>query len=122
MSARSAHNWKTGPLPSQTKKSRRWRTRSPVRRVWEADIVPPLARDVGGLEVATIVGEVGGVSASASTSVPACMDALTDARGERADMDHVRILHSAASTLESRVEVALEELVSGPAGFDYAAV
>ena len=49
-------------------------------------------------------------------------DALTDARGERADIEYVRILHLAASTLESRVEAALEELLAGAARFDYAAV
>lgn len=61
MSARSAHNWKTGPLPSQTKKSRHWRTRvDPFDRVWEADIVPLLERDdAGALEATTILGELG---------------------------------------------------------------
>ena len=49
-------------------------------------------------------------------------DALTDARGERADIEYVRILHLAASTLESRVEAALEKLLTDGARFDYAAV
>ncbi len=45
MSVRSAHNWKTGPLPSQTKKHRHWRTRQdPFEGVWEADVVPLLER------------------------------------------------------------------------------
>lgn len=30
MSARSAHKWKAGPLPSQAKKPRHWRTREDV--------------------------------------------------------------------------------------------
>jgi hypothetical protein len=61
MSARSAHNWKTGPLPSQTKKLRHWRTRvDPFDGVWEADIVPLLERDdAGALEATTILGELG---------------------------------------------------------------
>ena len=49
-------------------------------------------------------------------------DALVDARGERADIEYVRILHLAASTLESRVEAALEVLLSRGARFDYAEV
>jgi len=49
-------------------------------------------------------------------------DALVDARGERADIEYVRILHLAASTLESRVEAALEVLLSQGARFDYAEV
>ena len=49
-------------------------------------------------------------------------DALVDARGERADIEYVRILHLAASTLESRVEAALEVLLSRATRFDYAEV
>ncbi|HEY8945691.1 MAG TPA: IS21 family transposase, partial [Polyangiaceae bacterium] len=49
-------------------------------------------------------------------------DALVEARGERADIEYVRILHLAASTLESRVEAALEKLLSDGARFDYATV
>ena len=61
MSVRSAHNWKTGPLPSQTKKHRHWRTRQdPFEGVWEADVVPLLERDeAGALEVTTILAELG---------------------------------------------------------------
>jgi hypothetical protein len=60
MSARSAHNWKTGPLPSQTKKPRHWRTRlDPFEHVWEAEVVPLLERDdAGALEATTILGEL----------------------------------------------------------------
>jgi len=38
------------------------------------------------------------------------------------DVEYVRILHLAASTLESRVEAALEGLLASGARFDYAAV
>lgn len=48
-------------------------------------------------------------------------DALTLWRGERADIEYVRILHLAASTMESRVEAALEKLLASGARFDYAA-
>jgi hypothetical protein len=60
MSARSAHNWKTGPLPSQAKKARHWRTRvDPFDGVWETDIVPLLERgDAGALEATTVLGEL----------------------------------------------------------------
>jgi hypothetical protein len=38
-------------------------------------------------------------------------DALVDARGERADVEYVRILHLAASTMQSDVEKVLETLL-----------
>ncbi len=40
-------------------------------------------------------------------------DALVDARGERADVEYVRILHLAASTMQSDVEKVLETFCSG---------
>jgi hypothetical protein len=49
-------------------------------------------------------------------------DALVEARGERADVDYVRVLHLAASTLEWRVEEALAELLEREVRPDYAAV
>jgi hypothetical protein len=49
-------------------------------------------------------------------------DSLVDARGERADVEYVRILHLAASTFESRVEAALETLLQRGIRFDYAEV
>src|SRR5690606_34502340 len=56
MSARSAHNWKAGPLPSQTKKPRHWRTRvDQFAGVWEADVVPLLERDEAGVLEATTI-------------------------------------------------------------------
>ena len=49
-------------------------------------------------------------------------DCLCRWRAERADIEYVRILHLAASTLESRVERALVELLAGGKSFDYAQV
>ena len=60
MSARSAHTWKTGALPSQTKRPRHWRTRPDVfKDVWDTDVVPLLKRDKdGSLEATTILAEL----------------------------------------------------------------
>jgi hypothetical protein len=49
-------------------------------------------------------------------------DALRSRRGDRADVEYVRILHLAASTGERVVELALEALLALDAPFDYAAV
>lgn len=49
-------------------------------------------------------------------------DALRSARGDRADVEYVRILHLAASTSERPVEAALSVLLERGAPFDYAAV
>ena len=49
-------------------------------------------------------------------------DALRGFRGERADVEYVRILHLAASTLESEVEEALAQILEEGERFDYAAV
>lgn len=49
-------------------------------------------------------------------------DALRAARGDRADVEYVRILHLAASTRERPVEEALVTLLERGALFDYAAV
>jgi hypothetical protein len=49
-------------------------------------------------------------------------DALRKGRGDRADVEYVRILHLAASTLEADVARALELLLERGAPFDYAAV
>lgn len=46
MSVRSAREWETGPLPSETKRPRDWRTRKdPFSEVWESEIVPLLEAD-----------------------------------------------------------------------------
>lgn len=49
-------------------------------------------------------------------------DRLYAWRGERADVEYVRILHLAASTMESTVDTALELLLAAGDRFDYAAV
>lgn len=49
-------------------------------------------------------------------------DALRSTHGDRADVEYVRVLHLAASTMEHAVESALVELVAEGARFDYAAV
>jgi hypothetical protein len=49
-------------------------------------------------------------------------DALVATHGERADIEYVRILHLAASTMQSRVEQALVELLELGQRFDYVTV
>jgi len=49
-------------------------------------------------------------------------DALSGAGTGRADVEYVRILHLAASTMESVVEEALAQLLATGAAFDYAQV
>lgn len=49
-------------------------------------------------------------------------DALVDARGERADVEYVRVLHLAASTMQSCVEAALELLLERGERPDFIAV
>jgi hypothetical protein len=47
MSERSARTWQDGPLPSQTKGPRSWRTRAdPFAGVWETLVVPLLRADL----------------------------------------------------------------------------
>jgi hypothetical protein len=49
-------------------------------------------------------------------------DAICQFRGVRADVEYVRILHLAASTMESTVETALVDLLEQGHVFDYAVV
>lgn len=49
-------------------------------------------------------------------------DALRERRGDRADVEYVRVLHLAASTGERAVEQALSALLERGEAFDYAAV
>lgn len=49
-------------------------------------------------------------------------DSLVARRGDRANVEYVRILHLAASTMESVVEAALVRLLGDDVPFDYAAV
>jgi hypothetical protein len=60
MSERTAYAWKQGPLPSEAKRPRPWRTRpDPFAAVWDAEVVPLLAADEGGgLEATTILAEL----------------------------------------------------------------
>jgi hypothetical protein len=57
MSVRSARKWESGPLPSQTKQTRSWRTRQdPFEDVWDQEVVPLLTADEGGkLEAKTVL-------------------------------------------------------------------
>ena len=57
-----------------------------------------------------------------STTFRRAYDALRATRGDRADVEYLRILHLAASTMETLVERALEQLLASDAAFDYAAV
>ena len=61
MSERTARTWKDGPLPSETKTPRDWRTRpDPFTDVWDSDVVPLLKADEAGrLEAKTIVEVLG---------------------------------------------------------------
>ena len=49
-------------------------------------------------------------------------DAMRGWKGERADVDYVRILHLAATTMECEVEKALKRLLESRVRFDYAVV
>ncbi len=57
-----------------------------------------------------------------TTTFREAYDALIQFKGERADIEYVRTLHLAASTMESTVEVALRLLLDSGDRFDYAAV
>ncbi len=49
MCVRSARKWQSGPLPSETKQERWWRTRpDPFDGVWEEEIEPLLRGDPRG--------------------------------------------------------------------------
>ena len=57
MSERSARKWQCGPLPSETKTERHWRTRpDPFGGVWEEEVLPLLQGEAaGGLRATTII-------------------------------------------------------------------
>jgi hypothetical protein len=58
MSVRTAREWEEGPLPSQSKTKRGWRTRrDPFEGVWESQIVPLLRRDTNRVLEATTILE-----------------------------------------------------------------
>ena len=49
MSVRSARKWQRGPLPSETRQERTWRTRpNPFNGVWEEEIEPLLRGEATG--------------------------------------------------------------------------
>lgn len=60
MSERSGYTWRTGPLPSEKKGERQWRTREdPFATVWESVLVPMLKSDTEGvLESKTMLAEL----------------------------------------------------------------
>jgi hypothetical protein len=60
MSERTARAWASGPLPSETKGVRGWRTREdPFAEVWESEVVPLLLQDEdGGLEAKAVLAEL----------------------------------------------------------------
>ena len=60
MSVRTARKWETGPLPTETKQERTWRTRpDPFAEIWESDILPLLRSDTEGkLQAKTILAEL----------------------------------------------------------------
>ena len=57
MSERSARKWQCGPLPSETKQERWWRTRpDPFGGIWEEEIEPLLQGEAAGrLRATTII-------------------------------------------------------------------
>ena len=57
MSVRSARKWQSGPLPSETRQERPWRTRpDPFDGVWEEEIEPLLQGEAAGkLKATTII-------------------------------------------------------------------
>jgi hypothetical protein len=57
-----------------------------------------------------------------TTTFREAYDALVRYRGERADVDYVRTLHLAASTMECAVEQALHDLLEQRVPFDYATI
>ena len=60
MSERTARKWQKGPLPSQSRAERDWRTRPDAfAEVWDSEVVPLLHRDSEGvLEAPTLLEEM----------------------------------------------------------------
>jgi hypothetical protein len=58
MSVRTARKWQRGPLPSEKRQARQWRTRpDPFAGVWSEEIEPLLRRDSDGVMRATTILE-----------------------------------------------------------------
>ena len=56
MSARTAREWESGPLPSERKPTRHWRTRKDAfEEVWAKEVVPLLQEDTKGVLEGTTV-------------------------------------------------------------------
>ena len=60
MSVRSARGWERGPMPSETKAPRAWRTRQdPFEEIWDAEVVPLLKADTEArLEAKSVLAEL----------------------------------------------------------------
>ena len=60
MSQPTARKWREGPLPSESKKPRDWRTREdPFAGIWDKDVVPLLEADTKRkLKAKTVLGEL----------------------------------------------------------------
>jgi len=63
MSERTARKWQAGPLPSQSRPERDWRTRPDAfAEVWDTEVIPLLQRDSEGvLEATTLLEELEGL-------------------------------------------------------------
>ena len=84
-------------------------------------------RRPAGLREAEGAGRVRAGIAFGRSCIPslvfrAAYDALGRTHGERADVEHVRLLHLAATTSERRVEATLRAKLDAGAPCDYAAV
>lgn len=60
MSVRTARDWQAGPLPSESRETRDWRTReNPFAEVWDTEVIPLLKADEdGALQAKTIFDEL----------------------------------------------------------------
>ena len=85
MSVRSARKWQDGPLPSDTKPERRWRTRpDPFDGVWEEEIEPLLRGDPEGRLKQRQLSSGWPNSIPANSATPSCAPCNDDYRtGER---------------------------------------
>ena len=71
MCVRSARKWQSGPLPSETKQERWWRTRTdPFDGVWEEEIEPLLRDDPKGQAEGNDNYRMAGGAASLAGSAP----------------------------------------------------
>ena len=99
MSQRSARKWQCGPLPSETKQERWWRTRpDPFDGVWEEEILPLLEGETAGkLRATTIIDWLeekfpGRFSASQLRTLQRRLQALRQAQEARSQRPRPRSL------------------------------